>query len=74
MEAELTEEKGRDVNVATWLEEEAGVGLNDGRGFGPSGGRGFVRMNVACSRALLKQGLERIEAAVSSRVQRARSN
>jgi cystathionine beta-lyase len=42
--------------------EEAGVGLSDGK---PFGAPGFVRLNFACPRSLLKKALERMQAAVS---------
>lgn len=41
----------------------AGVALNDGATFG-AGGIGFVRLNFACSRALLTEGLERLRSAL----------
>ena len=41
--------------------EKAGLALNDGAMFGP-GGQGFMRMNVAVSRSLLKQAMERLKA------------
>ncbi|MBR2300530.1 MAG: pyridoxal phosphate-dependent aminotransferase [Bacteroidaceae bacterium] len=41
---------------------EAKVGLNDGASFGKEGS-GFMRMNVGCPRATLKEALERIESA-----------
>ncbi|MCF0253444.1 MAG: pyridoxal phosphate-dependent aminotransferase [Duodenibacillus sp.] len=40
----------------------AKVGLNPGESFGVEG-RGFLRMNLACPRAMLQQGLERMAAA-----------
>lgn len=43
---------------------KAGVGLNDGRTFGKEGS-GFQRINFACPRALLLEGLERIRNAVA---------
>lgn len=43
---------------------EAGVGLNDGITFGKEGS-GFQRINFACPRPLLIEGLERIKTAVS---------
>ena len=46
-----------------FLVNRARVGLNDGRMFGP-GGEGFARINIGCSRATLKEGLERIEEAL----------
>lgn len=44
--------------------QRAGVALNDGATFGP-GGEGFVRLNFGCSRALLAEGLERMQAALA---------
>lgn len=41
---------------------EAKVGMNDGAMFG-EGGEGFMRMNLGCPRATLKQALDRIKAA-----------
>ena len=43
---------------------KAGVALNDGIIFGKEG-NGFMRINFACPRALLQEGLEKIENAVS---------
>lgn len=45
------------------LLHKAGLVLNMGPSFGP-GGEGFVRLNVACPRALLDQGLDRLVAAL----------
>lgn len=42
---------------------EAGVGLNDGVTFGKEG-HGFQRLNFACQRTVLEDGLERIRNAV----------
>lgn len=44
---------------------KAKVGLNDGAAFGAVG-EGFMRMNIACTRSLLEEGLIRIEKAVNS--------
>lgn len=44
---------------------EARVGLDFGHWFGP-GGAGFVRLNFACPRETLEEGLERISRAVKS--------
>lgn len=43
---------------------KAGVALNDGVTFGKEGS-GFMRINFACPRTLLQEGLEKIENAVS---------
>jgi len=43
--------------------ENAKVALNDGETFG-NGGKGFVRLNFGCPRALLQEGLARLETAL----------
>jgi len=50
----------------TFFLERAKVALNDGKLFGP-GGEGFVRLNFACPRSLLADGIERMARALSSR-------
>ena len=45
--------------------EKAKLGLNDGATFGQEG-IGFMRMNIACPRATLKEALNRLESAVHS--------
>jgi cysteine-S-conjugate beta-lyase len=45
--------------------EAAGVGLSDGRDFGPSDAyQGFVRLNFGCTRAVLEEALGRMRAAL----------
>ena len=46
--------------------KKAKVGLDDGPIFG-QGGEGFQRLNIACPRKILEQGLRRIEKAVNSK-------
>ena len=43
---------------------KAGIGLNEGRAFGP-GGEGFMRLNAACPRSVLEEAMKRLEAAVN---------
>jgi cystathionine beta-lyase len=50
-------------NPCEYFVREARVGLNDGVSFG-KGGEGFVRLNFACSRAVLREALERIKASL----------
>ncbi len=57
---ELTESPG------TFFRDNARVALNDGAAFGP-GGRGFVRLNFGCPRALLEEGLTRMRQALAAR-------
>lgn len=57
---ELSEKTG---GLREFFVHKAGVGLNDGIMFGKDGA-GFQRMNFACPRALLLEGLQRIESAV----------
>ncbi len=52
-----------DGNPHQALLERGKVALNDGATFGP-GGEGFVRLNVGCPRALLEEGLRRMESAL----------
>lgn len=49
-----------------WFLENAKVGFGEGLNFGEPG-RGFVRMNFGTPRALLTDGLERMERALASR-------
>jgi len=49
-----------------FLLEHAKLGTMDGALFGP-GGDGFVRLNLACPRSRMLEGLERIERALASR-------
>lgn len=46
--------------------KEAKVAFDQGYKFGP-GGEGFVRVNMACPRSLLKEGLNRIEKALNQK-------
>lgn len=46
-----------------WLLTKARLVLNQGYTFGP-GGEAFVRMNIACPRAMLEDGLKRLAQAV----------
>jgi len=45
--------------------EKAGLGLGDGRWYG-RGLQGYMRLNAACPRSVLKKALEQLEAAVDS--------
>ncbi len=50
-------------SLERWLLEEVRLVLNQGYTFG-SGGEGFVRINFACPRAMLEEGLARLARAV----------
>lgn len=50
----------------TFFLEQAKVALNDGRAFGTPG-HGFARLNFACPRTLLTEGLERMRKAMAAR-------
>ncbi|MFI5358974.1 MAG: MalY/PatB family protein [Halanaerobiales bacterium] len=52
-----------DAELKRFFVEEARVALNDGKRFG-KGGEGFMRMNIACPRSQLEEGLRRIKRAV----------
>lgn len=52
-----------DEQLDLFLREKARLALSSGRIFGAAGS-GFQRMNIACPRALLQEGLRRLESAV----------
>lgn len=54
---------GIEGNPARFFLEQARVALGDGAGFGEAG-QGFVRLNFACPRVTLTEGLERMRAAL----------
>jgi cystathionine beta-lyase len=54
------------VELNRFMMERAKVALNDGNTFG-AGGTGFLRLNIACRRATLEEGLGRIRTALNSR-------
>lgn len=49
----------------TFFLERAKVALNDGATFG-AGGKGFIRLNFACPRSMLEEGLDRMRGALAS--------
>lgn len=60
--------RGLELNpsdLELFMSKNAKVGLDGGTWFGP-GGDGFVRINIACSRATLEEGLKRIEFAINT--------
>jgi len=44
--------------------KKARVALDDGHWFGAEG-KGFMRINIACPRSFLEEGLKRIEKAIN---------
>lgn len=54
-----------DSELQNLVEQKAGLWLDDGYIFG-QGGSGFERINIACPRAILKEGLDRFASAVQS--------
>lgn len=52
--------KSQHARLKTFLVEELGLGLHDGRMFGP-GGRGFQRMNIGCPRSVLHEALQKFK-------------
>jgi cystathionine beta-lyase len=51
--------------LTKFMLEKAKVAMNDGETFGAPG-RGFMRINIGCRRAVLEEALKRIEKAVAS--------
>ena len=52
-----------DKTLHRFMIEQGKIGLNNGLDFGP-GGEGFLRINIACPRTILEEGLKRINNAV----------
>ena len=57
--------KMNDEELKHFLVQQAGIGLNAGSTFGENGS-GFMRMNVACPRALLEKALNQLKVAVDT--------
>lgn len=53
---------GKDLQ--NFFVHKAGIGMNEGSGFGP-GGDGFMRMNLGTTHSTVKKAMEQIEKAVS---------
>lgn len=51
--------------IRNFLVQRAGLALNSGDSFG-MGGEGFMRMNIACPRAVLEKGLHQLHIAMHS--------
>ncbi|UYX55763.1 pyridoxal phosphate-dependent aminotransferase (plasmid) [Bacillus thuringiensis] len=50
-------------NIEKWMYQKAKLALNEGSMFGKNG-EGFLRMNIACPRVILEEGLARIRKAL----------
>ncbi len=50
------------ADLRNWMIKKAGLGLNSGIEFG-TGGDGFMRLNIACPRLILRKALNQIEQA-----------
>lgn len=48
-----------DEEISKYLVQKAGLALNRGSGYGPSG-EGFMRLNFACPRSILEEVLDRL--------------
>ena len=51
------------AELNNFMIHQAGIGLNDGAEFGDEG-KGFMRLNFACPRAVLEQGLDKLKQAL----------
>ena len=47
-----------------FMAEQAHLALNDGRGFGPVDGEGYMRMNIACPRCTVEKAMAQLKTAV----------
>lgn len=51
--------------LAAFIREKTGLYLSAGEGYG-KGGEGFLRLNIACPRVMLKDGLERLKKGIQA--------
>ena len=56
---------GTAKEIAGWLRGETGLYLTQGGQYGKAGER-FLRLNIACPRATLEDGLARLQAGIAS--------
>lgn len=56
---------GSDNGIAKYIREETGLYLSEGSQYG-SGGEGFLRLNIACPRSTLEDGLARLKDGILS--------
>ena len=59
-----TLQKEAGLTLAQSIRNRSGLYLSEGTQFG-TGGEGFLRMNIACPRSLVLDGLERLKRAVN---------
>ncbi|MBR6452892.1 MAG: pyridoxal phosphate-dependent aminotransferase [Lachnospiraceae bacterium] len=57
--------KGKGKKVTDHIRKRTGLFLSDGISFGPNG-EDFARMNIACPRVLIEDGLKRLEEGIAS--------
>lgn len=60
---DITGTGGSSSQLAEFIRRETGLYLSDGKAYG-SDGEHFLRMNIACPRSVLKDGLERLKSGV----------
>ena len=56
---------GGQAGLGKFIRKETGLYVTDGVHYGKAGA-GFLRMNVACPRALVEDGLQRLKAGVEA--------
>ncbi len=60
---DITDTGGSSSQLAEFIRRETGLYLSDGKAYGGDGEH-FLRMNIACPRSVLKDGLERLKSGV----------
>lgn len=60
---DITSTGGSSSQLAEFIRRETGLYLSDGKSYGGDGEH-FLRMNIACPRSVLKDGLERLKSGV----------
>ena len=57
--------KNRGMNLGKFIRQETGLWITDGSAYGEAG-RGYLRMNVACPRSYVEDGLDRLRRGVEA--------
>ena len=60
---DITDTGGSSSQLAEFIRRETGLYLSDGKAYGGDGEH-FLRMNIACPRSVLKDGLERLKSGI----------
>ncbi|MCC8150998.1 MAG: pyridoxal phosphate-dependent aminotransferase [Lachnospiraceae bacterium] len=62
---DCTDVAGDEIDIASFIRKETGLFLSKGSAYGANG-KGFLRMNIACPRSVVEDGLKRLKAGIEA--------